>query len=167
MASLSVLALAIMVVGMGCGGPAGPDQKFKAPKGWNVSDHPAGDVYFSRWILDDGKGSKLEITSFVLTGAPKDVTDKFDVWKKYMEESVQYGQFMTRMWTVKPYGITRYFAFASPNEKEHGSANIWVSGGDREFAISLTNQDMKREAMIDLADKIAEEIARDNPPEAK
>lgn len=167
MASLSVFALSISVVSNGCGGPTGPDQKLNVPKGWTISDHSAGDIYFSRWTLDNGKGTKMEITSFVLTGAPKDVTDKFDVWKKYIEESVQYGQFMTRMWSVKPYGVTRYYAFATPNDKEHGSADIWLSDKNREFAISITNPDMKRVPMIELAEKVAEEIARDNQPEAK
>jgi hypothetical protein len=155
--------LAVLCLGThGCGKPAGPDQTLAVPTGFTIADHPNGDLHFSRWILERSDNTKIELTSFVSAGAPKETLDKLDNWKKYMEESVQYGQFMTRYWTIGNYHATRYFAFANPNDTNHGSSSVWMSNGTRDFAITISNVGMTRVPLMELSDKIVEELAKIN-----
>jgi hypothetical protein len=104
----------------------------------------------------------MELTSFVAPGASEETLKKMDVWKQYMEESVQYGQFMSRSWPAGKFQVVRYYAFMNPNEKNHGTTNLWLINPGREFAITISNPNMTREPMITFADQAANDIAKAN-----
>ena len=148
--------------GIGCGKPAGPDQTINVPAGWTIDDDPAGDLHFSRWLLQSQNSTKAELTSFVTKGASDETLKKLDVWKEYMSESMQYAPFVSRGWTASKYNVARFFAYRHPNDTDHGTVSIWLIGKDREFAITISNINMTREPLTALADKFAEDLAKSN-----
>ena len=159
---LLVGLLVICSFGVGCGKPAGPDQTINVPAGWTIDDDPAGDLHFSRWVLQSQNSTKAELTSFVTKGASDETLKKLDVWKEYMSESMQYAPFVSRGWTASKYNVARFFAYRTPNDTNHGTVSIWLIGKDREFAITISNTNMTREPLTALADKFAEDLARAN-----
>lgn len=150
------------VLTISCGKPAGPDQTLVAPAGWTIIDHPFGDLHYSKWFLLNGDSTKMELTSFVAPGAPEETLKKMEVWKGYMEESVQYGQYVSKSWRSGKYEVVRYFAFAHPNDTDHGTVNLWLVNQDREFAITISNPRMTRVPLTALADKAADDFAKAN-----
>ena len=69
---------------------------------------------------------------------------------------------MSRSWPAGKFEVIRYYAFMNPNEKNHGTANLWLINPGREFAVSISNPNMTREPMIALAEQTAEDIAKVN-----
>jgi hypothetical protein len=159
----SLIGLVIFsTFGAGCGKPAGPDQTLNVPAGWTVDDHPHGDLYYSKWILQKEDSTKAEMTSFVAKGAPEETLKKMEVWKEYMGESMQYASFVSRGWMTGKYNAVRFFAYRHPNDTNHGTVSLWLIGKEREFAITISNPNMTREPLTALADKFADDLAKAN-----
>jgi len=146
--------------------PTGPDQTLVTPAGWTISEHEPGDLHYSKWTLESGE-TKMIVNSFVAPGAPEETLKKMEAWKQYMEESVQYGQFMSRSWPAGKFQVIRYYAYMNPNEKNHGTTNLWLINPDRELAVTISNPNMTREPMIALADQVANELAKANQANLK
>jgi hypothetical protein len=161
---LVILGIAsIGIFASGCGSkPTGPDQTLVVPAGWTIEDHPPGDLHYSRWVLRSPESTLVEITSFVSAGAPEETLKKMGVWREYMEESTKYAQFVTRGWTAGKYNAVRFFAYASPNDTNHGTVSVWLINEKREFALAISNPSMTRVPLMKLADQFAEDLAKAN-----